>query len=93
MPDLVYGCQEGGLFFGMSDADKLALLTKLRIAYSDLMAGGKGESFTYSQGDGAKSVTYTRANAGGLMQLINQLMAALGVCGARRAPLRPIYRP
>lgn len=92
MTDLVYGCQPGGLFAGMSTADKTALLTKLRNAYFDLMAGGKGETFSYGQGDGAKSVTYTRANAAGLMQLINQLQASLGVCGAGRRPIRPLYR-
>lgn len=93
MGDLVRGCTPGGIFAGMSKEELQALLVKLRTAYTDLISGNKGETFSYSQGDGAKSVSYTRANAADLLPIIAQVQAALGVCGARRRPLRPIYRP
>ena len=57
-------------------------------AYIDLSTGAKGESYSYSQGDGARAVTYSKANIGELSALIRQLQQQLGlICRARR-PLR-----
>jgi hypothetical protein len=90
---LVYGCPPGGMFAGMTTAQLQALLAQLQQAYIDLISGKRGESFSYAQGDGAKSVTYTRANAAALVPVIAQVQAALGMCGARRRPIRPLYLP
>jgi hypothetical protein len=62
-------------------------LTNAQQAYQDLMTGAKGETYSYTQGDGAKSVTYTRANLDRLAAWISELQAALGL---RRHPRRAI---
>lgn len=54
-------------------------LANAQQAYLDLSTGAKGESFSYTQGDGARAVTYTRANIGDLVALIRQLQAQLGI--------------
>lgn len=64
-------------------------LSNAQQAYNDLSTGAKGESFSYTQGDGAKSVTYTRANLGQLQQYILELQYALGI--RRRRAIRPIF--
>jgi hypothetical protein len=50
--------------------------------------GAKGESYSYTQGDGAKSVTYTKANLGDLTQAIRLLQAQLGIVRTPRRALR-----
>ncbi len=72
------GCSPS-LFAGMSRAQLMAALATLQQAYLDLLAGNKGESFAYTQGDGSKSVTYTRANIGNLSQAIAELQQLLGL--------------
>ncbi len=64
---------------GMPTATLQANLAKLQQAYLDLSTGAKGESYSYTQGDGAKAVTYTRANLAQLVQAIQLLQAQLGV--------------
>ena len=54
-------------------------LTNAQQAYQDLMTGAKGETYSYPQGDGSKSVTYTRANIDRLAMWISELQAALGL--------------
>jgi hypothetical protein len=59
-----------------------ALQTALRAAqqaYIDLSTGAKGESYAYTQGDGSKSVTYTKADLPALSALIQSLQAQLGI--------------
>lgn len=85
------GCRPS-MFSGMTPEQLQALLARAQTAYADLMMGSKGESFTYTQGDGTKSVTYTRANIANLTFLVSQLKQALGMPGSRRAPIRPVYR-
>lgn len=58
-------------------------------ALHDLSTGAKGESYSYTQGDGAKSVTYTRANLGELQQYILSLQYALGL--RRRRAIRASF--
>lgn len=58
-------------------------------ALHDLSTGAKGESFSYTQGDGAKSVTYTRTDIGALQAHINALLYALGM--RRRRAIRPVF--
>lgn len=76
------------LLAGRSTAQLQADLAAAQQAYIDLSSGAKGESFSYTQGDGAKSVTYTRANLGQLAALIRTLQLQLGVVQQGRAPAR-----
>lgn len=80
------------LFTGMSRAQLQAALTTLQQAYIDLMAGNKGESFTYTQGDGSKSVVYTRAQIAYLSATIAELQQLLGLTCRARRPIRFWYR-
>lgn len=72
-----------------------ARLAALQQAYLDLMAGGKVASASYTQGDGARTVTYTQANIGDLTQAIlalqTQIDGLTGKCINRRAPMRPVF--
>ena len=63
-------------------------LAKLQQAYLDLSSGTKGENFSYTQGDGAKSVTYSRANIGQLVIAIRQIQAQLGIIRTPRHAFR-----
>jgi phage-related tail protein len=71
------------VFAGMTRAQLSAALSAAQQAYIDLLSGAKGESYSYSQGEGSRAVTYTRANLSQLTALIQELKAALGV--TRRA--------
>jgi hypothetical protein len=70
-------------------------LSALQQAYLDLTTGGKLESAAYTQGDGSRSVTYTKANIADLTQAIllvqTQIDQQTGVCVNRRAPMRPYF--
>lgn len=77
---------------GMSTAALQTALANAQQAYLDLSTGAKGESYSYTQGDGAKSVTYTRANLPNLVLLIKELQAQLGLISRPRRPMRFIYR-
>lgn len=77
-----------GLFAGMS-ADKLqAQLAEAQQAYLDLSSGAKGVSYSYTQGDGAKAVTYNQTNIQQLTALIRQLQQQLGIISRTRRPAR-----
>lgn len=80
---------------GISLVDLEARLAALQQAYLDLMAGGKVVTASYTQGDGARSVTYSQANIGDLTQAIlavqTQIDGLTGQCNNRRAPLRPYF--
>lgn len=73
---------------GMDPAILTANLVKLQQIYLDLSSGGKGESFSYAQGDGSKAVTYSRANIGQLTMAIRQLQAQLGIIDAPRRAIK-----
>lgn len=80
------------LLAGMPTATLQANLAAAQAAYVALCTGSKGESFSYTQGDGTKSVTYTRAQLPALANLIKMLQSQLGiVCRARR-PMRPLFK-
>ena len=75
------------LLAGM-DTDLLrARLGQMQADYLDLMAGRKAESAAYAQGDGSKSVTYTRATTGQLAMAIRQLQAQLGIIDSPRSAI------
>jgi len=81
-----------GLLDGMSQQQLQAALSAAQAAYIDLMSGKQGVTFSYSQADGMKSVTYRQTDAGSLTALIRQLQQALGLQGSRRRPIRMLYR-
>ncbi|WP_317201473.1 gpW family head-tail joining protein [Janthinobacterium sp.] len=76
------------LLAGRPTAMLQADLAAAQQAYLDISTGAKGESYSYTQGDGAKSVTYNRANIEVLTALIISLQVALGISGAGRRPIR-----
>lgn len=80
------------IFAGMSTADLQAALAAAQAAYIKLLAGGQGVSFSYTQGDGTRSVTYTATNPAYLAALIRQLQQQLGIVCRGRAPIRFVYR-
>lgn len=80
------------LLAGRSTAQLQADLAAAQQAYINISNGAKGESYSYSQGDGAKSVTYNRANLGDLTALIRMLQQQLGIIRRSRRPIRPVYR-
>ena len=77
---------------GRSTAQLQADLAQLQQAYIDLSSGAKGETYSYTQGDGAKSVTYTRANIAQLVAAIREIQAQLGIIPRARRPIRLLYR-
>jgi hypothetical protein len=80
---------------GVLLTDLQTRLAAMQKAYLDLTTGGKVQVAAYTQGDGAKSVTYTQANIADLTQAIlavqTQIDRLQGMRINRRAPLRPIF--
>jgi glycerol-3-phosphate dehydrogenase len=70
-------------------------LLQMQQAYLDLTSGGKIEVASYAQADGARTVTYTKANLADLTQAILGVQAQIdrltGQCINRRAPMRPVF--
>jgi len=77
-----------GLLAGRATSQLQLDLNAAQQAYIDLSTGSKGESYTYTQEDGTKSVTYTRANIQALSALIITLQCALKIPGAGRRAIR-----
>ena len=59
--------------------------------YLDLSSGRKVVSAAYTQGDGSKSVTFTKATLGQMAMMIRQMQAQLGIINTPRRPLRPVF--
>lgn len=76
---------------GMSTEALQAALAAAQQAYLDLSTGAKGESYSYTQGDGARAVTYSKANISQLIALIKQLQMQLGLIRRTRRPLRFLF--
>lgn len=64
---------------GMDTGVLQTRLAQLQQAYLDISSGAKGESYSYTQGDGAKAVTYSKGNLGDLIQAIRLVQAQLGI--------------
>lgn len=79
------------IFAGMDTPTLQAALTSAQNALIALSTGSKGETFSYTQGDGAKSVTYTRANLKDLTMLIRELQAQLGIIPTPRKAIRVAF--
>lgn len=72
------------LLQGMPTVALQKALADAQQAYIDLSTGAKGESYSYSQGDGTRSVTYTKADLAQLQVLIRSLQQQLGIsCRSR----------
>ena len=80
------------LFYGMSRAQIEQALSEAQQAYIELSSGNKGVSFSYTQGDGSKSVTYRSGNISELAALIRMLQQELGLICRTRKPLQFRYR-
>ena len=80
------------IFAGMTTAALQAALASAQAAYIELTIGGKPQAAAYTQGDGAKSVTFTPATIANLVQMINELQAQLGYRRFARRPIRFGYR-
>lgn len=70
-------------------------LQAMQQAYLDLTTGGKVEVASYAQGDGSRTVSYTKANISELTAAIigvqTQIDRATGKYVNRRAPMLPIF--
>lgn len=77
-----------GLLMGMSRDQLKSALNTAQQAYLDLASGTKGVSFSYSQGDGTRSVSYQKTELSHLLALIQMLQAELGLIPRARRPVR-----
>lgn len=77
------------LLTGMSTEQLQVALSQAQQAYIDLSTGAKGISFSYTQGDGTRTVTYQQTSLGDLLALIQTIQAMLGI--SRRRPIRVRY--
>lgn len=80
------------IFAGMSAPMLQTALANAQQAYLDISSGAKAVTVNYTQGDGAKSVTYQMSSLPNLVALIQQLQMQLGIISHARRPIRPIYR-
>ncbi|EPK7666730.1 gpW family head-tail joining protein [Raoultella ornithinolytica] len=72
----------------MTDEQLRGALQKAQQAYIDLTTGSRGVSFSYSQGDGTRSVSYQQSSLADLLALIQLLQAQLGIVARPRKPVR-----
>ncbi|CBG89343.1 gpW family head-tail joining protein [Citrobacter rodentium] len=73
---------------GMTREQLQEALAKAQQAYIDLTTGSRGVSFSYSQGDGTRSVSYQQSSLADLLALIQLLQAQLGIVARPRRPVR-----
>ncbi|MDQ2763997.1 MAG: phage head-tail adapter protein [Pseudomonadota bacterium] len=71
-------------FAGMPADQLRAALSSAQAALIDLQTGKAYSSLSYTQGDGAKSVTKRVTSVAEVTALIAQLQRALGIGGRRR---------
>lgn len=80
------------IFAGMSRDALTQALSSAQSALIALQTGSKGVTFNYTQGDGARSVTYQQTDIAALTALIRQLQQQLGIINRSRRPIRFVYR-
>ena len=73
-----------GSFAGIPPVTLQQWLADAQTARHELVTGRRAQMVAYGQGDGTKSVTYTRANLADIDNYIASLTNALGL-GRRRA--------
>ncbi|MCA8026489.1 MULTISPECIES: gpW family protein [Burkholderia cepacia complex] len=76
------------LLAGMDQAALQASLAEAQRIYIQLSTGAQEESLSYTQGDGTRSVTYTRANLAQLAAAIQLMQAQLGIVKSPRRAMR-----
>lgn len=81
-----------GPFAGFTRDQLIAARALAQAAYIELMTGSKGVTYSYAQGDGTKSVTYTQASVANLMQFIAQINQLIDGCCPGRRPMRFAFR-
>jgi uncharacterized iron-regulated membrane protein len=79
------------VFTGMSADQLRAGLASAQSALIDLQTGKAISSVSYTQGDGAKSITRRVATVAEVTMLILQLQQALGI-GCRRRAIGFVFR-
>jgi hypothetical protein len=84
-------CTETNPFIGMDLAVLQDALTKAQAALIELSLGNKGVTFSYTQGDGTKSVTYKPTDKASLILLIAQLRKAINPDERVRRPIRVVF--
>lgn len=77
-----------GPFAGMAGVAIQAALAQAQQALIALETGQMVATVSYAQGEGNRSVTYTRADSGKLRELIKDLQAALGMRPRRSIGVR-----
>ncbi|MBK3786857.1 hypothetical protein G3A43_42530 [Paraburkholderia aspalathi] len=66
-------------------------LAQMQQAYLDLATGVKSQAASYAPADGSRSVTYTQASIGSLVQVILDTKKQLAALEGRRCnPRRPV---
>ena len=70
---------------GVPQATLQSWLTQAQQALQNVATGAKVTTVTYAQGEGSRSVSYSRANIADLRAWITELQTALGVRTTRRA--------
>ena len=73
------------VFDGMSQDQLKAALSAAQTALIELQTGGRAVTLSYTQGDGAKSITRKMGTVAECSALIRQLQMALGIARPRRA--------
>ena len=73
-----------------------ARLVEMQAAYLDIVSGNKGESYSYTQGEGGRSVSFSRANIADLTQAIITVQYQIDLLSGsgfknRRKPMRPYF--
>lgn len=80
---------------GLDQATLQARLTAMQLALMDLESGAKVATASYTQGDGARTVSYTQAQKDSLrmsiLELQSQIDRLTGVCQNRRTPITPVF--
>lgn len=72
------------LLAGMDQTALRQSLANAQQIYIQLSTGAQGESYSYTQGDGTRSVTYTRANLAELAAAIQLMQAQLSIVDSPR---------
>ncbi|WP_207767641.1 gpW family head-tail joining protein [Lelliottia aquatilis] len=73
-----------GPLAGMTPDQLRAALAAAQKAYTEMMLGQMGVSFSYAQGDGTRSVTYKATSLENLNQFIRDIQIKLGMrCSPR----------
>jgi hypothetical protein len=80
------------VYTGMSRTDLQARLAALQQAYFELLSGTQVASASYSQSDGAKSVTYRAADLSRLQGEIALLQQMLGIVRRARRQINFVMR-